>query len=56
MIPGAGGRAGADRVIEIMQGELKLVLGNCGNQKVPHAAKSLPDGVISPDRRRAKKR
>ena len=27
---GAFGQAGVDRVIEIMQGELKLVMGNCG--------------------------
>jgi len=27
-------QAGVDRVIEIMQGELKLVMGNCGTQTV----------------------
>ena len=31
---GAFGEAGVDRVLEIMQGELKLVMGNCGTQKV----------------------
>jgi 4-hydroxymandelate oxidase len=31
---GAFGEPGVDRVIEIMQGELKLVMGNCGTQTV----------------------
>jgi len=31
---GAFGQAGVDRVIEILQGELKLVMGNCGTQTV----------------------
>ncbi len=31
---GAFGQAGVDRVLEIMQGELKLVMGNCGTQTV----------------------
>jgi isopentenyl diphosphate isomerase/L-lactate dehydrogenase-like FMN-dependent dehydrogenase len=31
---GAFGTAGVDRVLEILQGELKLVMGNCGTQKV----------------------
>ena len=31
---GAFGQAGVDRVLEILQGELKLVMGNCGTQKV----------------------
>ena len=31
---GAFGQAGVDRVLEIMQAELKLVMGNCGTQKV----------------------
>jgi 4-hydroxymandelate oxidase len=31
---GAFGQAGVDRVIEIMQGELKLAMGNCGTQTV----------------------
>ena len=29
---GAFGQAGVDRVIEILQGELKLAMGNCGTQ------------------------
>jgi 4-hydroxymandelate oxidase len=29
---GAFGQAGVDRVVEILQGELKLVMGNCGTQ------------------------
>jgi 4-hydroxymandelate oxidase len=31
---GAFGQAGVDRVIEILQGELKLVMGNCGTRTV----------------------
>jgi isopentenyl diphosphate isomerase/L-lactate dehydrogenase-like FMN-dependent dehydrogenase len=31
---GAFGQAGVDRVLEILQGELTLVMGNCGTQKV----------------------
>lgn len=31
---GAFGQAGVDRVLEIMQGELKLVMGNCGTRTV----------------------
>jgi isopentenyl diphosphate isomerase/L-lactate dehydrogenase-like FMN-dependent dehydrogenase len=31
---GAFGQAGVDRVIEILQGELKLVMGNCGTTTV----------------------
>jgi 4-hydroxymandelate oxidase len=31
---GAFGQAGVDRVLEIMQGELKLVMGNCGTETV----------------------
>jgi len=31
---GAFGEAGVDRVLEILQGELKLVMGNCGTQLV----------------------
>src|SRR5262249_24728634 len=32
--PGAFGQPGVDRVLQIMQAELKLVMGNCGTQKV----------------------
>jgi len=31
---GAFGQAGVNRVIEILQGELKLVMGNCGTATV----------------------
>ena len=31
---GAFGQAGVDRVLEILQGELKLVMGNCGTETV----------------------
>jgi isopentenyl diphosphate isomerase/L-lactate dehydrogenase-like FMN-dependent dehydrogenase len=31
---GAFGQAGVERVLEILQGELKLVMGNCGTQTV----------------------
>ena len=43
---GAFGQAGVDRVLEIMQGELKLVMGNCGTQSV---AKITRDRVATPD-------
>ena len=43
---GAFGQAGVDRVIEIMQGELKLVMGNCGTQTV---AKITRAHVATPD-------
>ncbi|MSP98379.1 MAG: hypothetical protein EXR29_14425 [Betaproteobacteria bacterium] len=31
---GSFGEAGVNRVLEILQGELKLVMGNCGTQKL----------------------
>lgn len=43
---GAFGEAGVDRVLEILQGELKLAMGNCGTQKVSeinHAYVATPD-------------
>jgi 4-hydroxymandelate oxidase len=43
---GAFGQAGVDRVLEIMQGELKLVMGNCGTQTV---AAITRDRVATPD-------
>jgi 4-hydroxymandelate oxidase len=43
---GAFGQAGVDRVIEIMQGELKLVMGNCGTQTVADINRSY---VATPD-------
>jgi isopentenyl diphosphate isomerase/L-lactate dehydrogenase-like FMN-dependent dehydrogenase len=43
---GAFGEAGVDRVLEIMQGELKLVMGNCGTQSVADINRAY---VSSPD-------
>jgi isopentenyl diphosphate isomerase/L-lactate dehydrogenase-like FMN-dependent dehydrogenase len=43
---GAFGQAGVDRVLEIMQGEFKLVMGNCGSQNV---SKITRDRVATPD-------
>jgi len=43
---GAFGQAGVDRVIEIMQGELKLVMGNCGTRTVADITRSY---VATPD-------
>ena len=43
---GAFGQAGVDRVIEILQGELKLAMGNCGTRtvaEITHAYVSSPD-------------
>ena len=43
---GAFGQAGVDRVLEILQGELKLVMGNCGTQTVADIHRSH---VATPD-------
>src|SRR5712692_2671588 len=43
---GAFGQAGVDRVLEIIQGELKLVMGNCGTQTVADITKAY---VATPD-------
>jgi 4-hydroxymandelate oxidase len=43
---GAFGQAGVDRVLEIMQGELKLAMGNCGTQKVSEINRAY---VATPD-------
>ena len=43
---GAFGEAGVDRVLEILQGELKLVMGNCGTTTVKDITKAY---VTSPD-------
>jgi isopentenyl diphosphate isomerase/L-lactate dehydrogenase-like FMN-dependent dehydrogenase len=46
---GAFGQTGVDRVIEIMQGELKLVMGNCGTQTVADITRAyvaIPDWKI----------
>jgi isopentenyl diphosphate isomerase/L-lactate dehydrogenase-like FMN-dependent dehydrogenase len=43
---GAFGQAGVDRVLEILQGELKLAMGNCGTQKVSDINRAY---VATPD-------
>ena len=43
---GAFGQAGVERVLEILQGELKLVMGNCGTQTVAAIDRSY---VATPD-------
>ena len=43
---GAFGQAGVDRVLEILQGELKLAMGNCGTRTV---AEVTPAYVATPD-------
>jgi 4-hydroxymandelate oxidase len=43
---GAFGQAGVDRVIEILQGELKLAMGNCGTRTVADINR---DYVATPD-------
>jgi isopentenyl diphosphate isomerase/L-lactate dehydrogenase-like FMN-dependent dehydrogenase len=43
---GAFGQAGVDRVLEIMQGELKLCMGNCGTQTLADITRSF---VATPD-------
>jgi 4-hydroxymandelate oxidase len=43
---GAFGQDGVDRVIEILQGELKLAMGNCGTRMVKEIA---PAYVATPD-------
>ena len=37
---GAFGQAGVDRVLEILQAELKLAMGNCGTQKVSDVSRA----------------
>ena len=43
---GAFGQAGVDRVLEILQGELKLVMGNCGTQTVAEITRAY---IAAPD-------
>jgi 4-hydroxymandelate oxidase len=43
---GAFGQAGVDRVLEIMQGELKLAMGNCGTRTVADITREY---VTAPD-------
>jgi isopentenyl diphosphate isomerase/L-lactate dehydrogenase-like FMN-dependent dehydrogenase len=45
---GAFGQAGVDRVLEILQGELRLVMGNCGTRTVADITRAY---VATPDRR-----
>src|SRR5579864_4139730 len=45
---GAFGQAGVDRVIEILQGELKLAMGNCGTRAVADINRSY---IATPDRK-----
>jgi isopentenyl diphosphate isomerase/L-lactate dehydrogenase-like FMN-dependent dehydrogenase len=44
---GAFGEAGVDRVVEILQGELKLAMGNCGTETVAAITRAY---VVMPDR------
>lgn len=43
---GAFGQPGVDRVLEILQAELKLVMGNCGTQTIADIDRSY---VRTPD-------
>ena len=43
---GAFGQAGVDRVVDIMQGELKLVMGNCGTRTVADITRAY---IATPD-------
>jgi isopentenyl diphosphate isomerase/L-lactate dehydrogenase-like FMN-dependent dehydrogenase len=43
---GAFGQAGVERVLDILRGELKLVMGNCGTQKLSDITRSY---VATPD-------
>jgi 4-hydroxymandelate oxidase len=43
---GGFGQAGVERVLEIMQGELKLVMGNCGTQNLAQITRAY---VATPD-------
>jgi len=43
---GAFGQAGVDRVLEILQGELRLVMGNCGTQLISDIDRAY---VATPD-------
>ena len=43
---GAFGQAGVDRVLEILQGELKMAMGNCGTQKLSDITRAY---VATPD-------
>jgi len=43
---GAFGQSGVERVLEIMQGELELVMGNCGTQNLAQINRAY---VVTPD-------
>jgi isopentenyl diphosphate isomerase/L-lactate dehydrogenase-like FMN-dependent dehydrogenase len=43
---GAFGQAGVVRVLEILEGELKLVMGNCGTRTVADITRAY---VATPD-------
>jgi isopentenyl diphosphate isomerase/L-lactate dehydrogenase-like FMN-dependent dehydrogenase len=43
---GAFGKAGVERVLEIMHGELKLAMGNCGTRTVAEITRAY---VVTPD-------
>jgi 4-hydroxymandelate oxidase len=45
---GAFGQQGVERVLEILQGELKLVMGNCGTRTVADITRAY---VALPDRK-----
>jgi isopentenyl diphosphate isomerase/L-lactate dehydrogenase-like FMN-dependent dehydrogenase len=47
---GAFGQPGVDRVLEILQGELKLAMGNCGTRTVADINRSY---VTTPDWKRS---
>ena len=50
---GAFGQAGVDRVLEILQGELKLAMGNCGSQKISDINRTYiaaPDSKLQNER------
>src|SRR5205823_988651 len=49
---GAFGQAGVDRVLEILQGELKLVMGNCGTQTVADITSAYVTAAPFPMNRR----
>jgi len=44
---GAFGQAGVDRVLEILQGELRLAMGNCGTRTVADITPAYVSGVRS---------
>ena len=50
---GAFGQAGVDRVLEILQGELRLAMGNCGSQKISDINRTYiatPDSKLQNER------